>query len=457
MAGNPVDLHDWFGDLDWAAGVLVEARCVDDVVATLRDTERYPSPVRARGSGHSTTLCGIADGGTVVDVTRMNRIIAVGSDTVTAEAGALLIDVAKELEQRGLQFYVNMEMGNATVGSISCCGTKDASMPGEYGQASSYCVGMKMVMPWGEILEVDEKDPELLQAARSSYGLLGIVVEATFKVRPLQAMEVEHEVFKVDDFLRRLPELSARGRSIMMYVLPSAGRVAVEFRAYTGPAQEARKPASHSVWRIRNYAWKTFMPTVGAAAERYIPGHGSSYRVMNVMNRAAQVLVFPRLKARHTVPTDQIIRYPGKSGSSRFTFSIWAFQEQQYPDTLLEYLRFAEDHHDRTGYRPNLLDVGYRVEQDDSSLFSYAHDGPVLTIDPVSTGGPAWKDFLEAFNEFCSDRDGKPLFNQTWGLKPHHVRKAFGDEVDRFEEYRRRYDPNERLLNSYFRDLFQDT
>ena len=29
--------------------------------------------------------------------------------------------------------------------------------------------------------------------------------------------------------------------------------------------------------------------------------------------------------------------------------------------------------------------------------------------------------------------------------------------VDTFEEYRKRYDPNDRLLNSYFRDLFQGT
>jgi FAD/FMN-containing dehydrogenase len=387
----------------------------------------------------------------------MNQIVSIGPDTVTAEAGALLIDVAKELERQGLQFYVNIELGNATLGSLACCATKDASMPGEFGQANSYCVGMKMVTPSGELLEVDEQDPELLQAARSSYGLFGIVYEVTFKVRPLQAMEVEHVVFEADDFARKLPELSTRGQSIMMYVFPFPGRVGVEFRRYTGPAQEARKPASHLVWKVRNYVWKTFLPSSVVAAERYIPGRGTGYRVIDVVNRAAQLFLFPRLRARHTVPTDQIMRYPEKSGRTRFTFSIWAFKEEQYAETLLEYLEFATRYSEQTGFRPTMLDVGYRVEQDDSSLFSYSHDGRVLTIDPVSRGGPAWRDFLEAFNEFCSEHDGKPLFNQSWGLKPHHVRRSFGDRVDRFEEYRRRFDPNERLLNSYFRDLFQIT
>ena len=455
--GSRVDIRNWFGDLEWGPRVLVEARSVDDVVATVRDSERYPSPVRGRGSGHSTTICGIADGGTVIDMTRMSRVIEIGPDTVTAEAGALLIDVAKELELRGLQFYVNIELGNATIGSLACCATKDASMSGEYGQANSYCVAMKMVTPAGEIVEVDEKDPGLLQAARSSYGLLGIVYEATFKVRPLQAMEVEHAVFKVDDFAQKLPELGNRGHSIMMYIFPYLDRVGVEFRRYAGPAEEAKKPATHLLWKLRNFAWKTFMPGFGAVLERYVPRRAPRYRLIDMLNRVTQVVMLPRLKARHTVPTDQMIRYPAKSGASRYTFSIWAFKEERYAETLLEYFKFAKDYYKRTGFRPNMLHVGYRIEQDDSSLFSYTYDGRVLTIDPVSTGAPGWRDFLAAYNEFCSEHDGKPLFNQSWGLKRHHVRKAFGDRVERFEEYRRRYDPDERLLNSYFRELFQGT
>jgi FAD/FMN-containing dehydrogenase len=452
--GSTPTIRNWFGDLDWEASVAAEARSVEDIVEVMRDTEKYPSPVRARGSGHSTTVCGVADGGTVINMRPMSSILDIGTDTVTVEAGALLIDVAKELEQRGLQFYVNIELGNATMGSLACCATKDASMPGEFGQANSYCVAMKMITPAGEVLEVDEKDPQLLQAARSSYGLFGVVYEATFKVRPLQAMEVEHTVFKVQDFANKLPELGNRGQSIMMYIFPFLDRMAVEFRRYAGPAAEAKKPATHALWKLRNFGWKTLIPGLNAKLERYVPRHGPRYRLVNLTNRATQILM-ARLAARHTVPTDQMIRYPDKSGGSRYTFSIWAFKEEQYAETLLEYFRFAKDYYRRTGFRPNMLHVGYRIEQDDSSLFSYTFDGRVLTIDPVSTGEPGWRDFLDAYNDFCSEHDGKPLFNQSWGLKPHHVRKAFGDRIEKFEEYRKRFDPNERLLNSYFRELFQ--
>lgn len=442
---------NWFGDLGSHPHVLVKASSVDDIVAVMRDKEGHPAPVRGRGSAHSTTLCGEAGGGTVIDLTGMNKILEIGEGTFTAQAGALNIDVAKELERNGLQHYVNIELGNATVGSLACCATKDASMPGEFGQVNSYCVGMKMVTPSGEILEVTEEDPELLQAARSSYGLFGVVYEATFKVRPLQAMSVHHQVFKLDEFCEQLPKLGERGESMMLYIFPFRNRVGVEFRRYTGPADEAATKPSHLVWRLRNTAWKTLNPAVGALLDRTIPSAQVRHRILNGVNSFSAVFL-GRLRSKHTVPTDQMIRYPKKSGRSRYTFSIWAFPEEEYAQTLREYFQWVREYFRREGYRPNILHVGYRIEQDDSSLFSYTFAGRVLTIDPVATGGPGWKEFLEAYNEFCSEHNGKPLFNQSWGITPDQSRKAFGDRLARFETYRQQYDPDGRLLNTYFRE-----
>jgi FAD/FMN-containing dehydrogenase len=311
------------------------------------------------------------------------------------------------------------------------------------------------VTPAGEILEVDEKDPELLQAARSSYGLFGVVCEATFKVRPLQAMTLEHGDYRLDEFTRRLPELIGRGESMMMYIFPFLDRIVVEYRKYTGPATEAVTQPTHRAWRIRNFAWKTFAPGLGYTVERFVPWRKPRYLVVNGFNRGVYLMMRTVIKGRHTVPTEQMIRYPEKSGRSRYTFSIWAFPEAEYPQTLSEYFQWVRDYYRRTGFRPNMTHVGYRIEQDDSSLFSYTYGARVMTIDPVSTGAPGWRDFLAAYNEFCSEHGGKPLFNQTWGLNAHHVRRAFGDRLERFEEYRRRFDPADRMLNPYFRDLLQ--
>ena len=180
---SKLTVPNWFGDIVSHPLVVVEAKTVRGIARILRDTAKYPSPVRAVGSNHSTAACSVADGGTMIKMLGMDRILEVTDETVTVEAGAILVDVAQELKKRNLQFYVNTEIGNLSMGSAACAGTKDGSMPGEFGQVSSYCTRMKMVLPSGKILEAsEESDPELMKVLRCSYGTFGIVTEATFRI-----------------------------------------------------------------------------------------------------------------------------------------------------------------------------------------------------------------------------------------------------------------------------------
>jgi FAD/FMN-containing dehydrogenase len=154
---------------------------VEEVRSILTDKENYPSPVRAFGHYHSTTRCAQADGGTLVEMTRMNRVLEITDTHVRAEAGAIYLDVLRTLVARGLNFYVDLQVGNVTLGSMACCDSKDGSYPDIYGQFGAYLSHMKLVRPDGDVIDIDDSDPELFAAARSSYGLFGIVVAAVFR------------------------------------------------------------------------------------------------------------------------------------------------------------------------------------------------------------------------------------------------------------------------------------
>ena len=93
------------------------------------------------------------------------------------------------------------------------------------------------------------------------------------------------------------------------------------------------------------------------------------------------------------------------------------------------YFEFSKEHYKRTGYRINLLSVGYRILADQSSLFSYSYNGTVITFDPVSTGNLGWDTFLREYNSLCSELGGMPLFNQTNLLTRGQVTRAFGDRL----------------------------
>ena len=446
-------VRNWFGSIVSFPSVVTEAENVQDIIAIVQDTEKYPSPIRAVGSNHSTTPCGVADNGTLVLMRKMNRIVNIGTDTVTAEAGALYIDVAKELQKHGLQFYVNVEIGNLTIGSAACGGTKDASMPGEFGQACSYASEIKMVTPLGEIVEITEDQPELLQAARANHGLFGIIYEATFRVKPLRSMVVHHETYSLDEFDRQLPALKSKGESMMMYIDPFLDTITVEFRHYRKDKDPAR--ASSWQWKLRNLVWSTLAPYFSYKATKYIPIKSLRYLLINTYNRLKNLVLVVGVRGENTVATAQMIRYPEKATDSRYTFSIWAFPEEEYIRNLRAYFRFCHEYYQSWGYRPNMMHVGYRINKDTSSLFSYSFGGNVMTFDPVSTGDAGWEQFLIAYNDFCSRHGGSPLFNQSNSLTKWQVEKAFGDRLDIFESYRERFDPIERLLNEYFKQLLR--
>jgi FAD/FMN-containing dehydrogenase len=443
-------ITNWFGDLISHPRVVVEATSVDDIVKVLKDPVTYPSPVRAVGSNHSTAPVGVADGGTLIQMSGMNRILDIGKDTVTVQAGAILLDIAHELEKHGLQFYVNTEIGSLSVGSAACAGTKDASMPGEFGQVGSYITGIKMVLPSGELLEVTADQPDLMQKVRSCYGTFGIVYEATYAVKPIVPMAVRHETFSLKDFLERLPELMVSGESLMFYMFPFQDLITVEFRHYN-PGAEG-DPDRH-IWPIRNYMWANAGPLFCAQTEANIQDRDLRYKVIDGFCAIWRFNLENLIRSDNTVATDQIIQYPKVSDGSRYTFSLWAFPEEIYPTVLPAYFDFCKKYDKEQKYRNNMLYVGYRILQDRQALLSYSWDGNVMTIDPVSTANPGWTTFLPAYNQFCSDHGGIPLPNQTPMVTRAQLEKALGDRWKQFADARQTFDPGNRLLNDYFRDM----
>ena len=449
-----IAVTNWFGDIVSHPKVVVQATTADDIAAILKNPTQYPSPVRAVGSNHSGSPCGVAEGGTLIQMSTMNRILDIGADTVTVQAGAIYIDIAQDLEKHNLQFYVNTEIGNLSVGSAACAGTKDASMPGEYGQVGSYITGIKMVLPSGDTLEVTDAQPDLIQLVRSSYGTFGIVTQATYKVRPIVPLDVHHKTFSLSDFVAQLPELKALGYSMMYYMFPYQDLITVEFRKYNPTA--TGDPDRH-IWPLRNYLWSVAGPAFSARVEAEISNRTIRNKVLDGFAALWRFKLENLIVSQNTVATDQIIRYPTVSNDSRYTFSLWAFPEDTYPTVLAAYFQFCQQYEKDHNYRINMLTVGYRVFQDQQSLLSYSYNGNVMTIDPVSTANPGWTDFLAAYNQFCSDHGGIPLPNQTPYVTRAQVEKALGDRWKSFAAARKTYDPTNRLLNSFFSDLLGES
>ncbi|MFA8451676.1 MAG: FAD-dependent oxidoreductase [Bacteroidales bacterium] len=452
MSSQIPHIQNWEGSIDLLPSVIVKPRNIDELINIVKNNQKYPSPLRPSGSRHSTTKCAVADGGTLVDMRNMNKIIEINENTVRVEAGCLFIDVAQELRKCGMQFYVNVEIGNISMGSAATCGTKDASFYGEFGQMASYIEEVKMINGKGEIITINESSPDDLQAVRSSYGLYGIVFEVTIKIKKIQSLKVYHKTYSIEEFEFIHPQLCKSEESLMFYLFPFEDKITIEYRSYLD--RDICFFRNPFIWKFRNFVWKKFAPAVGYLLTSFIPCKKIAYRGVDVLNKIIRACLDKVICSKNTYANDQIIRYPEEKGISKYTFSIWAFPEEGYPKILKAYFDFCKEYYRNTGYRCNILNVGYRISKDQNPLFSYSYDGHVMTADPVATGGKGWDDFLKAYNDFCSEFDGIPMFNQSKHLNRKLVKGAFGERIETFKKIRLKFDSDNRFLNEYFKQLF---
>lgn len=173
--------------------VLVEVVNGDEISEIMRYAYANNIPVTPRGSG--TGLCGGAVplyGGIMISLTRMNKILEIDEEnlTVTVEPGVLLMDLAEAVEERGLFYAPDPGEKTATIGGnvMTNAGGMRAV---KYGVTRDYVLGMEVVLPDGEIIEVAGKVAKsssgysLKDLLIGSEGTLGIVSTLVLKLLPL--------------------------------------------------------------------------------------------------------------------------------------------------------------------------------------------------------------------------------------------------------------------------------
>ena len=192
--------------------------------------------------------------------------------------------MAKALEAKGSAVLREYRDRQPLRGQRRLRGHQGCIFPGEYGQVGSYVTGVKMVLPSGDLLEVTEdSNPQLMQILRSSYGLLGIVYEVTYKVKPLTPMHVHHTTYSLKDFISALPDLKALGYSMMFYMFPFVDKITVEFRKYN---PGATGEPNHFAWQSRNETWGTVGPKLGFHIEESCSIPAVRYGMIDALNAA---------------------------------------------------------------------------------------------------------------------------------------------------------------------------
>jgi glycolate oxidase len=196
---DPAELEDMRADRSGhvsaaAPLALVTARGIEDVQVTLRIASGHGIPVVPRGAG--TGLAGGAIGGAgeiVLSTLAMTRILEINPDDELAvvEPGILNADLNLALEQHGLWFAPDPASK-----AISTVGGNIATNAGgllcaKYGVTREAVLGLKIVLADGRLMTLGHRTVkgvtgyDLTALVIGSEGTLGVIVEATLKLRAL--------------------------------------------------------------------------------------------------------------------------------------------------------------------------------------------------------------------------------------------------------------------------------
>lgn len=425
--------------------VIVQPNSPNEIIQILTSPKRFPSPVRPKGSGSSTTRCLATNGGTLLDLSNMDRVLSIDSDTVTVQPGIALPDLADILSEQGLELVGGFDLATRTVGGAVCGAGLEATIAGDVGQFAGHAVELKVISPQGKKFVVTGKTKSLLALMRLSYGLLGVVYEIKLRVRPVQGFAVQTAKVSFKDFSKLGQRLAGASAGMKLYLMPFRDNIYFELRKPVVDGGAGNRFA----WRFKDWAVYSALPGAAKSLAKALPIRQLRYPLIDSLSEATQSLVSHALLKTGSNATEQSGRHRALGGKS-FSYCTWAFPAADFTSVVPAYKLFCKEHYAQTGFRCDIPTVAFRLNRDRSALLSPSFDGPLYTLSPLTTQVPGWDAFVFDFADFAMSHRGIPFFNQTKNATLECVQSCFNTRLAFFNKVRQEMDPYNRLLNQYF-------
>ena len=215
--------ENWARTLRFKPDRFCEPDNEQQVAAIVKEAAARGGHVRVQGGGHSWSDFIVTDD-TLVSLDKLNRglVADVLNKRYTVQAGIRLHNLIDNLANDGLAMR---NLGSITQQSIAgaiCTGTHGTGI--RLGNLATAVVAMKLVTGTGDILTITDKDTELLNAARVSFGALGIITEVTLDVVPMYNVENNAYFCRFDEVIDKFDTLNEENeRWLLWWLVPPVG------------------------------------------------------------------------------------------------------------------------------------------------------------------------------------------------------------------------------------------
>ena len=437
-------LNGWGGTAPACCRVLCP-RDVAEVAELVASGERIGPGVIARGAGRSYGDAAQNDGGDVLDMTGLDRIVAIDAErgTVIAQAGATVAQLLARLACHGLTLPVVPGTRHVTLAGAIASDIHGKNHHRD-GAIARHVLAIVLCTPANGLVEVaPDSDPELFYATLGGMGLTGVIVEATLRAEPLVAPWVAADLDRTDGLEQTLDLMAGRERRrysvAWLDLLADGSKMGRAIVSRADPLQaETRTPAV----RGRRSA-ATAYP--GALLRRpfEVPSgvpsrllHRSAVRAFNALRwRAAprRERGRPLAMVPYFFPLDGLgawNRLYGREGLIQYQFVIPAGKEQAL-ERCFELIR--------TRRLPVYLAVFKRFGAAFGGALSFPLEGWTVAVD-LPAGAPGLERALTELDELVAGCGGRVYLSKDVRLQREHL-EAMYPEIDRFRDQRARVDP----------------
>ena len=180
---------DFLGAEVGTAELYIKVHSSAEVSAALKFAHANQLPVTVRGAGTNLVGSTIPHGGLVLDVSALNRVLALDEDnrTILVEPGVKLCDLQALVESRGLFYPPDPAEKQATIGGNIA--TNAGGMRAvKYGVTRDFVLALEVVLPDGSLVELgspclkDATGLNLKHLFIGSEGSLGVITKCLLRL-----------------------------------------------------------------------------------------------------------------------------------------------------------------------------------------------------------------------------------------------------------------------------------
>ncbi|NRP71933.1 L-gulono-1,4-lactone dehydrogenase [Ensifer psoraleae] len=366
--------------------------------------------VRCAGSGHSFTPV-VATSGLLLTLSGMQGVVGIDQERkrVAVRAGTTINQLGKVLKSSGLSLINQGDIDSQALAGALTTGTHGTGA--KLGNMASQIVGMRLVQPDGSILVVDESTPDLLEAARVSVGMLGVISEITLQA--MDAYNLHEKLWRCDfdECMEQHDELAAKHR---------------HFGFFWCPVPESRHcyclPDTSSV------------STTGKTSDV------CEMKVIDITDRPPMEQAFEKIAYSSEIYPIEYV--------PNFHELEYAVPVAQGKDAVRAVRKLMLEKHPTCIYP-----IEYRFTAGDSGWISPFYEQDSITLSVSGEPGTDYWEYLKDVDTILRQYGSRPHWGKLHFLGAEDVTALYPRAGD-FRALRARVDPEGRFLNDHLRQLF---